>query len=90
MNDRIDARVRRLHQQVAAFRKLHDDDLQLLIDELNGLAADLASDVPAVSTAEVPGDPAATSPKRAQWLAKQEKKSHVTRRDLLRGREEKP
>jgi hypothetical protein len=98
----VDTRLRRLRQQIAAIRGLHADDLQLILDELRGLAADLErhAQVPAVipptETAATPevsatvpsaADPAAASPKRAKWLAEQEQKSHLTRRDLLRGRE---
>jgi hypothetical protein len=96
----VDTRLRRLRQQIAAIRGLHADDLQLILDELRSLAADLERQAqdPAVTpptettpTAEVAvpsaADPAAASPKRAKWLAEQEQKSHLTRRDLLRGRE---
>lgn len=89
MTGPIHARLRRLQQQLAAFRKLHDDDLQLLVDELNGLVADLDAETNAAQAAPEAGtDPAAGSPKRAKWIAEQEAKSHPTRRDLLRGRED--
>jgi hypothetical protein len=40
-------------------------------------------------SAPTSADPAAGSPKRAKWLAEQEKKSQpISRRELLRGREE--
>ena len=84
MNDKVDGRLRRLQQQISAFRKLHDDDLQLLIDELRGLASDL--DAPAVQASDAPAD----SPRRAKWLAEQEERSHLSRRDLLRGRGSDP
>ncbi len=105
MTEPLSARLQRLERQIAAFRKLHADELQLIIDELRDLTADLESKAPEDDAAETsadasPGiaadlpstaaDPAAVSPKRARWLAEHERRSHLTRRDLLRGREADP
>jgi hypothetical protein len=94
--DQVETRLRRLRQQIGAIRGLHADDLELIVDELGALAADLerqaqasATTTPTADTNVAPSasDPAAASPKRAKWLAEQEQKSHLSRRDLLRGRE---
>jgi hypothetical protein len=91
-------RLRRIQRQIAAFHDLHADELQLIIDELHDLAAELepkpsdVADPPAASepasapTSSLDADPAAASPKRAKWLAERERRAHLTRRDLLRGR----
>jgi hypothetical protein len=101
---RLQVRVARLEQQIRAFKELHANELGLILGELESLRADLAPRV----VAEAPGapqksdaadlaartdaDPAASSPKRAAWLAEQERKERerrepLSRRDLLRGRE---
>jgi len=88
------ARLRRVEQQIRAFKQLHESELQLILDELT----DIANQVDEPSAAEKPraaraddADPAASSPKRAKWLAEQEKKAGPkSRRELLFGeREEK-
>ncbi len=88
--------VSELADRLAAVAKLHGDELQLILDETRDIAAQIeeATVVDEVGpadggTAATPGDPAASSPKRARWLAEQQRRSHITRRDLLRGREEK-
>lgn len=101
--DRLALRLRRLEQQVRAFKdlhvaevsdlaeklaaivRLHADELQLILDEIADIKKELA--VPPVPAAPE-GDPAANSPKRAKWLAEQERKAHPSRRELLLGREE--
>ena len=106
-DDRLVIRLKRLEQQIRAFRELHTreiadfatkldaigklqaDELQLILDQLADIVADLTpSDAkPAATTS----DPAAESPKRAKWLAEQERKSTpLSRRELLRGRGDDP
>jgi hypothetical protein len=92
----ISARLRRVEQQIRAFSKLHASELQLILDELTDISKQLEEEKaaetaaasapadPAGATAHDPADPAAASPKRAKWLAEQERKTAPkTRRDLL-------
>jgi hypothetical protein len=91
----LSARLHRVEQQIRAFSKLHASELQLILDELTDIskqleeekAATSAASGPAAETAQVdPADPAASSPKRAKWLAEQERKSAPkSRRELLFG-----
>jgi hypothetical protein len=87
----LSARLRRVEQQIRAFRELHASELQLILDELTDIAAQVeeekaAAGPPAPSD---PADPAAASPKRAKWLAEQERKQAPrSRRDLLFGERE--
>jgi len=91
------ARLRRVEQQIRAFKQLHESELQMILDELADVAkqvedatASERASAPSPNTQE-PADPAAASPKRAKWLAEQERKAAPrSRRDLLFGeREEK-
>lgn len=97
----LEVRVARLEQQIRAFKELHATELSLILDELGSLRAELAglasppvadaTPVEPVATA-TPTDPAAASPKRAAWLAEQQRKEQerqapLSRRELLRGRE---
>jgi hypothetical protein len=68
--------------------RLQADELQLILDQLADIVADLTpKELPTATAA----DPAAASPKRAQWLAEQERKSAPrSRRELLRGRGDDP
>jgi hypothetical protein len=83
------ARLRRVEQQIHAFKQLHESELQLILDELT----DIARQVDESSAAEKPraaradeADPAASSPKRAKWLAEHEKKAAPkSRREFLLG-----
>ena len=84
MTERAEARLRRVQQQIAAIRKLHDDDLQLILDQLRELASDLEAQAPQAAAPPT----AEASPKRAKWLAEQQKRSQLSRRDLLRGRDD--
>ena len=88
--ERLDERLRRLEQQVRAFKELHLQELQLILDEVADIKREIAEDaVPAV--APTGDDPAAASPKRAKWLAEQERKAAPrTRRELLGGLDEEP
>jgi hypothetical protein len=86
-------RLRRLEQQIRAFKELHATEQQLILDELTDIAAQVEAeqaDASGPAPAVDPADPAATSPKRAKWLAEQERKTAPkSRRELLfRGREE--
>lgn len=93
---RLLTRVRRVRTQIGSFRELHSQELQMILDELSDIAA--AADAPAAPTSDVHvdaapatttmADPAAASPKRAKWLAEQERKAHLSRRDLFRPRSE--
>jgi uncharacterized membrane protein len=87
----LSARLRRVEQQIRAFRELHSNELQLILDELTDIAKQVDDEKAAESaltspsdTAAEPADPAASSPKRAKWLAEQERKAAPkSRRDLL-------
>ena len=94
VRQKLETRVMRLEQQIRAFKELHANELGQILDELASLRADLVamsaprSDTPAAGTLR---DPAAGSPKRAAWLAEQERKEQqrkapLSRRELLRGR----
>ena len=93
MTQDLSARLRRVEQQIRAFRELHSSELQLILDELTDIskqleeekAAESAASGPAPDTSNVdPADPAASSPKRAKWLAEQERKAAPkSRRELL-------
>jgi hypothetical protein len=95
LRTKLETRVARLEQQIRAFKELHASELGLILGELGALRADLialkASPPDAPAPAVDPRDPAASSPKRAAWLAEQERKERerhepLSRRELLRGR----
>ena len=97
MTQDLSARLRRLEQQIRAFKQLHESELQMILDELADVAKQI-EDATASERASAPSavtldsaDPAAASPKRAKWLAEQERKAAPrSRRELLFGeREEK-
>jgi hypothetical protein len=88
------ARLRRVEQQIRAFKQLHESELQLILDELTDIARQVDDQNAAAAPPATPADqadPAASSTKRAKWLAEQEKKAAPkSRRELLFGeREEK-
>lgn len=97
MTQDLSARLRRVEQQLRAFSKLHSSELQLILDELTDIskqveeekaaasATESAASAPATNLASKDAaDPAALSPKRAKWLAEQERKTAPkSRRDLL-------
>ncbi len=69
------ARLRRVEQQIRAFKQLHESELQMILDELADVAkqvedatASERASAPSPNTQD-PADPAAASPKRAKWLA---------------------
>lgn len=82
-------------ERLSAIAKLQADELALILDELADLAADVEAAAPTESAASAEGsqarlaDPAASSPKRAKWLAEQERRAHLSRRELL-GRAVRP
>ena len=88
--DRLLERLRRLEQQIRAFKELHANELQIILDELSDIASEVAPmQEPTVQQADSTSDPAAASPKRAKWLAEEERKRQpMSRRELLRGRDE--
>ena len=93
--DRLAERLSRLEQQIRAFKELHADELQLVLDELADIKSELTASPgpPAEPPAQTAGaDPAAGSAKRARWVAEQERKTRpLSRRELFRGRgEEEP
>jgi hypothetical protein len=96
MTQDVSARLRRVEQQIRAFKELHQSELQLILDELSDIARQVEeqatdeSTAPPVTTGDT-ADPAAGSPKRAKWLAEQERKQAPrSRRELLFGeRDEK-
>ena len=91
MSEELSARLRRVEQQVRVFKELHQSELQIILDELTDIAkqieAERAAAAPAAQTSRVdPDDPAASSPKRAKWLAEQANKAAPkSRRELLFG-----
>ena len=99
MTQDLSARLRRVEQQIRVFRELHSSELQLILDELTDISKQLEEEkaaeaaVPSTGDAKKfdPADPAASSPKRAKWLAEQERKAAPkSRRELLfRERDEK-
>lgn len=83
----MSVRLRRVEQQIRAFKELHQSELQIILDELTDIArqvdAENAAESAPVAPAD-PADPAASSPKRAKWLAEQERKAAPkSRRELL-------
>lgn len=96
MTEDLSARLRRVEQQIRAFRELHSSELQLILDELTDIAAQVEAEKSAAAAPAAPpdpavdADPAASSPKRAKWLAEQERKAAPkSRRDLLFGERDK-
>jgi len=95
VSQELSARLRRVEQQVRAFKELHSGELQLILDELTDIAKQVEDEKAAASAPTAPAapadpaDPAASSPKRAKWLAEQERKSAPrSRRELLFGERE--
>src|SRR5207302_8415670 len=90
--ERLIERLRRVEQQIRAFKELHASELQLILDELTDITNEVVSESQPEATeapAESAVDPAAGSPKRAKGLADQARKSRpLSRRELLRGRDE--
>jgi hypothetical protein len=85
---RLAERLRRVEQQIRAFKELHSNELQLILDELADIAAEVSADAEAADEPAAAEDPAAASPKRAKWAAEQERKSKpLSRREFLRGRD---
>jgi hypothetical protein len=90
---KLEVRVARLEQQIRAFKELHATELGQILDEIVSLRAELASmAAPPTATDPAPAsdDPAAGSPKRAAWLAEEQRKERErqapkSRRELLRG-----
>jgi hypothetical protein len=91
MSEELSARLRRVEQQVRVFKELHQSELQIILDELTDIAkqveAERAAAAPPSQPTDVdPDDPAASSPKRAKWLAEQANKAAPkSRRELLFG-----
>ena len=91
MSEELSARLRRVEQQVRVFKELHQSELQIILDELTDIAkqieAERAAAAPTAKASDVdPADPAASSPKRAKWLAEQANKTAPkSRRELLFG-----
>jgi hypothetical protein len=91
VSEDLSARLRRVEQQIRAFKELHQSELQIILDELTDIARQVdaekaAESAPASAVDTTDADPAASSPKRAKWLAEQERKAAPkSRRDLLFG-----
>lgn len=89
MSQDLSARLRRVQQQIRAFKELHSNELQIILDELTDIADQVDEETAAKSVPAAPvdkADPAASSPKRAKWLAEQAKKAAPkSRRELLFG-----
>lgn len=87
------AEQREVAQRIETIARIHADEVELVLAELADVASELDAIAPGAPAAADAGhaaaaptaDPAAASPKRAVWLAEQEKRTHRTRRDLLRG-----
>ncbi|MBM4433680.1 MAG: hypothetical protein FJ028_00945 [Chloroflexi bacterium] len=79
MTERTRERLRRVQTQIKTFRELHSQELQIILDELADIAASAGARAPA-------GD-ASASPKRAKWLAEEQGRQQLSRRELFRGRE---
>jgi len=95
------AEVGDLAKKLGTLAQLHADELQLVLDELADIAREIAarrategrqeSGAADGSAVAPPGDPAAGSPKRAAWLAEEQRRAApVSRRELLFGREDDP
>ena len=95
MSEELSARLRRVEQQVRVFKELHQSELQIILDELTDIARQVdaertAAAAPAQASDVDPDDPAASSPKRAKWLAEQANKAAPkSRRELLFGERDK-
>ena len=91
-SERLIERLKRVEAQIRAFKELHASELQIILDELTDITSEVeAQSEPAAAEASAgtAADPAAASPKRAKWLADQARKSGpLSRRELLRGRDE--
>ena len=80
-----------LAERVRAFAKMQRSESQLVQDELRDIRSELAEGVPADAVASEAGDPAASSPRRARWLAEQQAQAQapppqpLSRRELLSG-----
>jgi hypothetical protein len=91
VSEELAARLRRVEQQVRVFKELHQSELQIILDELTDIVKQVeaeraAAASPAEASKAVAADPAASSPKRAKWLAEQERRAAPkSRRDLLFG-----
>lgn len=90
---RLESRLKRVEQQVRAFKELYAGELQIVLDELTSIREEIASLAPPNTPAPTPSDPAANSPRRAAWLAEQQRKAEqqnapLSRRELLRGRDQ--
>jgi hypothetical protein len=85
--ERLADRLTRLERQIRAFKELHANELQIILDELADIRSELAPESPATAGTDSPNtDPAAGSPKRAKWLAEEAQKTRpVSRREFLRG-----
>jgi len=91
VSEELAARLRRVEQQVRVFKELHQSELQIILDELTDIVKQVeaeraAAASPAETSNAAAADPAASSPKRAKWLAEQERRAAPkSRRDLLFG-----
>jgi hypothetical protein len=94
VSEELSARLRRVEQQVRVFKELHQSELQIILDELTDIAKQVEAEKAATDQAPAPtidpADPAASSPKRARWLAEQANKAAPkSRRELLFGERDK-
>jgi hypothetical protein len=91
VSEDLAARLRRVEQQVRVFKELHQSELQIILDELTDIVKQVdaeraAAAKPAETSEADAADPAASSPKRAKWLAEQERRATPkSRRELLFG-----
>jgi hypothetical protein len=77
--------------RLRAYRDVQRDEASMVVDELVDIQSDMinASQTPPPNErAPAAGDPAASSPKRAKWLAEQEAEAErlrqpISRRDLF-------
>jgi hypothetical protein len=92
IRDLSEAGLTGLAGRLAAYRELHGTEIGMVLEELDDIARDLAGPEEgppsAPSSPSATGeadDPAADSPKRAQWLKEQAERQvrPVSRRDFL-------
>lgn len=84
---RLLERLQRLERQIRTFKDLHASELQIVLDELSDITSELASPAAPEAGVSAPTSDPAASPKRAKWLAEQERKQQpMSRREFLGGR----
>jgi hypothetical protein len=75
-----------LAARMRAYRDIQRNEATMVVDELEDVQSDMinAAQQPPSPAPGVPGDPAANSAKRAQWLAEQEAEAEKLRQPVSR------